>query len=91
MPYAEVEKVIQEIDSLLWLRAERRFRVVWREFPRARATLEPAENLMPSGCAPRPFAYFPSLTTWCGSPISFCGGIMHAAEPAKPQVQPTQD
>ena len=21
---------------------------------------------MPSGCAPRPFAYFPSLTTWCG-------------------------
>ena len=55
-----------EIDSLVWLRAERRFRVVWRGFPRARATLEPAENLMPSGCAPRPFAYFPSLTTWCG-------------------------
>ena len=55
-----------QIDSLLWLRAERRFRVVWRGFPRARATLEPAENLMPSGCAPRPFAYFPSLTTWCG-------------------------
>ena len=55
-----------EIDSLVWLRAERRFRVVWRGFPRARATLEPAENLMPSGCAPRPFAYFPSLTAWCG-------------------------
>ena len=55
-----------EIDSLVWLRAERRFRVVWRGFPRARATLEPAENLMPSGCAPRPFAYFASLTTWCG-------------------------
>ena len=55
-----------QIDSLRWLRAERRFRVVWRGFPRARATLEPAENLMPSGCAPRPFAYFPSLTTWCG-------------------------
>ena len=34
--------------------------------PRARATLEPAENLMPPGCAPRPFVYFPSLTTWCG-------------------------
>ena len=49
-----------------WLRAERRFRVVWRGFPRARATLEPAENLMPPGCAPRPFVYFPSLTTWCG-------------------------
>eukprot|EP01045_Picozoa_sp_COSAG04_P049494 COSAG04_NODE_19542_length_413_cov_43.700637_2_plen_75_part_01 len=32
---------------------------VWRGFPRARATLEPAENLMPPGCAPRPFAYFP--------------------------------
>ena len=63
MPYAEVEKVIQ---ILLWLRAERRFRVVWRGFPRARATLEPAENLMPPGCAPRPFAYFASLTTWCG-------------------------
>ena len=55
-----------EIDSLVWLRAERRFRVVWRGFPRARATLEPAENLMPSGCAPRPFAYFASLATWCG-------------------------
>ena len=27
-----------EIDSLVWLRAERRFRVVWRGFPRARAT-----------------------------------------------------
>ena len=35
-------------------------------WPRARATLEPAENLMPPGCAPRPFVYFPSLTTWCG-------------------------
>ena len=55
-----------EIDSLVWLRAERRFRVVWRGFPRARATLEPAANLMPPGCAPRPFVYFPSLTTWCG-------------------------
>ena len=55
-----------QIDSLLWLRAERRFRVVWRGFPRARATLEPAENLMPPGCAPHPFSYFPSLTTWCG-------------------------
>ena len=55
-----------EIDSLVWLRAERRFRVVWRGFPRARATLEPAANLMPPGCAPRPFVSFPSLTTWCG-------------------------
>ena len=55
-----------EIDSLVWLRAERRFRVVWRGFPRARATLEPAEHLMPPGCAPRPFVSFPSLTTWCG-------------------------
>ena len=55
-----------EIDSLVWLRAERWFRMVWRGFPRARATLEPAANLMPPGCAPRPFVSFPSLTTWCG-------------------------
>ena len=50
------EKVLKQLDesytlnqSLVWLRAERRFRVVWRGFPRARATLEPAENLMPPG------------------------------------------
>eukprot|EP01045_Picozoa_sp_COSAG04_P035461 COSAG04_NODE_8197_length_1008_cov_1.113311_1_plen_125_part_00 len=49
------------IESLTWLEAERRFQVVWRGFPHARAALEPAENLMPSGCAPHPFAYFPSL------------------------------
>ena len=40
-----------QIDSLLWLRAESPFRVVWRGFPRARATLEPAENQpVRSGC-----------------------------------------
>ena len=32
----------------------------------ARPEGEPAANLMPPGCAPRPFVSFPSLTTWCG-------------------------
>ena len=64
-----------QIDSLLWLEAERRFRVVWRGFPRARATLEPAENLMPSGCAPRPrlFSIADHVVWTGGASLLRCG------------------
>ena len=64
-----------EIDSLVWLSAERRFRVVWRGFPRARATLEPAENLMPSGCAPRPrlFSIADHVVRTGGASLLRCG------------------